>query len=755
MTSWEATAAALDQLRGELLSALTDPGDDLDDRTVLERVVATVVPRLADFCGIDLAEDRGSRSERIVRCAEWIAPGVQEQLTGQSWTEPSWRGHPLANALLAGDALRFPVLDADGAAVVTPDPERGKPLIELGLTSMLVIPLRTNGGILGTLVLASLQSERSYTAEDLETGRVVAQVVSSVLRRTKINSEHHESDARFATAFDTSPIGMARLDSDGRITQVNASFAALCDRRTEDLIGSDLREITSPFDIDLELPMLEDVCAGRRREYRIEKRLIDPDGTEIWVTASVAGVGGVTGGTPDELLLQVVDATATRELEDRLAHVAFHDPLTGLANRLLIQDRLCGALSGPDRRAGTVAVAYIDLDRFRAFNERLGHDRGDELLVGVSRRLSSVLGPTDILGRVGDDEFVVVCERVDNQRHAEAMGERLADVMATTVAISGMQVAVNISIGIAVAGEPSGDVVTEAEQMLADAQLAMRAAKSQVRSRFQVFDTSAKERAGRRVELEMELSSIDSSQMFVMFQPITVPVSGGVIGVEALLRWRHPRRGVLDANEFLLAAEDTGLIVPMGAYALETATAQLRIWDDEGVTSMPQWIAVNLSRRQIARPTLVETVRASLDRCGLRADRLCLEVSERVLNSLGATSERVLAQFAEMGVSLAIDDVGTAPIMFETLGRVPVQYIKLDPVLLRDIDLDPSRRKLVAGVIAFAHSLDCRVVAEGVEMSTVLDTLADLGCDAVQGHAVAPPLEADTITAFLLGRGGH
>jgi EAL domain-containing protein (putative c-di-GMP-specific phosphodiesterase class I) len=327
--------------------------------------------------------------------------------------------------------------------------------------------------------------------------------------------------------------------------------------------------------------------------------------------------------------------------------------------------------------------------------------------------------------------------------------------MATTIAISGMQVAVNISIGIAVAGLPTGDVVTEAEQLVADAQLAMRAAKSQVRSRFQVFDSQAKERAGKRVELEMELGAIDAQQMFVMFQPITIPVSGGVVGVEALLRWRHPRRGVLDTNEFLLAAEDTGLIVPMGTYALDTATAQLRIWDDEGVTSSPQWISVNLSRRQIARTNLIEVVSASLDRCGLRPERLCLEVSERVINSLGATTERVLNQFADLGVNLAVDDVGTVPTNLELLGRFPLRYLKIDPVLLQHIDIDVDRRRVVTGVIAFAHSLDCRVVAEGVEDASVLDVLADLGCDAVQGYAVAPPLEADTVAAFLVGRGGR
>jgi diguanylate cyclase (GGDEF)-like protein/PAS domain S-box-containing protein len=414
----------------------------------------------------------------------------------------------------------------------------------------------------------------------------------------------------------------------------------------------------------------------------------------------------------------------------RLGFLAMHDALTGLPNRALVIDRLAHALARLDRRPSTLAVLFLDLDRFKLINDSLGHDIGDEVLVAVADRLGEAVRGVDTVARFGGDEFLVLCEDLDSVREAEELAERAAHGLAEPIVLSRGEVVVSASIGIAIARRsnalPAG--------LLRDADAAMYRAKALGGARHEVFDQAMHTDAVSRLLTERALRrAIDRNQLQVYLQPQIELPSGMCTAVEALVRWQHPMRGVVEPAKFIPIAEETGLIVPIGSWVLDEACR----W--AGGLRPPMGVSVNLSARQLLRADLPDQIALMLDQHGLPAEALCLEITESVLlDDIDATGEALLALKA-LGIRFAIDDFGTGYSSLTYIRRLRFDQLKIDRTFVAGLGTSTTDDAIVAATIDMAHALGMVVAAEGVETAAQLDRLAALGCDLAQGYYIAIP----------------
>ena len=444
------------------------------------------------------------------------------------------------------------------------------------------------------------------------------------------------------------------------------------------------------------------------------------------------------------------DITDRKRYEAELARRAVTDPLTGLANRALFLDRLTSALERLNRRNGTVAVLFIDLDRFKVINDSLGHAAGDRLLAILGDRMRGVLRPADTLARFGGDEFVLVCEDLDGGRDAGALADRLLAVLGAKAVLDGREMVVDASIGIALASSPG----VGAEELVRDADAAMYRAKRRSGGAWELFDEGLRAHAVARLELERELrDALHRGELRVFYQPV-VDLDERPVAAEALVRWQHPVRGIVPPVEFIPLSEQTGLIVPLGKYVLEEACRQLAEWHRDPATAHLQ-IKVNLSARQLADPGLPRWVEELLARHGLTPSSLCLEITESVLLDESGTPAEALQALHAHGVQLAVDDFGTGHSSLLSLRRFPVQVLKLDRSFVSGLGRNDSDTAIVGSVIGLAHSLGLTAVAEGVETREQLEKLRSFGCDLAQGFLWSRPVPAEEAADLLRARAGN
>ena len=477
-----------------------------------------------------------------------------------------------------------------------------------------------------------------------------------------------------------------------------------------------------------------------RAEYRLRAR----DGRVVWVRDEAMPVADPSGGAPiwQGVLLDISERKA---LEGQLRHQAFHDALTGLPNRALVLDRLEHARARASRLGSTIAVLFLDLDNFKVINDGLGHAAGDELLVGVARRLWLAVRDGDTVARLGGDEFVCVLEDLDGVPEAEAIAGRVADRLTAPVVISGHEVVVSASIGIAVG---SSSILEEPEVLLGNADQAMYAAKRAGKARAVTFDPIMNARAWNRLELESDLRrAIDEGDLFLVYQPIVDLGTGSVPEVEALVRWRHPLRGIVQPSDFVAVAEESDLIFRLGRRVLDEACLHAMTW--AGAVGGPPVVAVNLSARQFADPDLVGDVAAILSRTGLPPARLRLEITERVALADDTPTTQTLAALHALGVGLAIDDFGTGYSGLGTLKGSLVDTLKIDRSFVAGLGGDDRDTAIVRAVLALAGALGMVTVAEGVETDGQVAALRSLGCDRGQGFLFARPMAHDDLARYL------
>ncbi|MDP8901584.1 MAG: PAS domain S-box protein [Actinomycetota bacterium] len=475
-----------------------------------------------------------------------------------------------------------------------------------------------------------------------------------------------------------------------------------------------------------------------------EYRLLAKDGSVVWVHEETVLVRD-EAGEPRFVQGIMSDVTQKKRSEERLHHLAFHDPLTGLPNRRLFVDHLGHALERTRRRGNRVAVLFMDLDGFKVVNDSLGHDVGDLLLTVVAQRLGRCLRPEDALARFGGDEFVVLLEDVDDPSEAVRVAERITQELRRPCVLEERQLYAAASIGVSL-----GHAGTHSpEGLLREADTAMYRAKEDGCS-YCVFDPAMHDRAVNRLEIENDLRrGIERNEFVVHYQPIVNLETGAVWGVEALVRWEHPERGLLNPDEFVSVAEESGLVVPMGELVLEEACRRAVEWQREFPLTPPLAISVNLSGRQLRRPDLPEIVGQALAKSGLPASSLGLDITETVYISALNANTVALDRLRALGIRISLDDFGSGYSSLSYLKQLPMDILKIDKSFTKGLGLEVEDTAIVQTVVDLAHILGMEVVAEGVEIEEQQTLLEEMGCDFAQGYHFSRPLPPEAASEFL------
>ena len=549
-----------------------------------------------------------------------------------------------------------------------------------------------------------------------------------------------QAELQFSTAFEHASIGMALVDLDLQVLEVNRSLALLVGETPAALIGSPIEHTVDALDRDSTTAALRSLTPADP-SVRLEVRLRRPDGGLRWGHVSATLLRG-DGAVPSRIVVQVENITERKRSEAMLSHAAAHDALTDLPNRTLLLARLDAALA----RGEQVGLLFLDLDRFKVVNDGLGHAAGDLLLVQVAIRLREVMRPEDLVARIGGDEFVVLCRNADEES-CSTVAQRVLDVLNEPVATATTgELVVGGSIGIALAGP--GDT---AELALRDADTAMYAAKQAGGGRYHLFSAALRDAAVRTHELEVDLrAALRNGELTVVYQPVFSLTHGRVLGCEALVRWTHPRRGKVSPAEFVVVAEQSDLILDLGDFVLTQALSDVAMWP--GVLGAPApTVAVNVSFRQLVSSGFPAYVAEILAASGVEPSRLCLEVTETALIGDVEPVVEVLEALRDVGVRLSIDDFGTGHASLTYLARFPVDQVKVDQSFVAGLGIDAGSAAIVGGVVGMSHTFDLRVVAEGVETDAQLEALREMGCDAAQGFLLGVPMSQHELM-FLLRR---
>jgi diguanylate cyclase (GGDEF)-like protein/PAS domain S-box-containing protein len=492
--------------------------------------------------------------------------------------------------------------------------------------------------------------------------------------------------------------------------------------------------------------MMQAKIAGaiqEKQDYAVEFRVVRPDNSVHWRMSSgqafyddaghVTRMSGIT-----------MDIEDRKNDAERIQHLAYSDALTGLPNRRLVQDRLTQALASARRQKNRVALLFLDLDRFKNINDSLGHAVGDLLLQQVAGRLKTWGREQDTIARVGGDEFLLVLTGLKDITDAAVAAERLMDAIIVEYSIQGHALNISCSLGISIFPEHG----TNSETLIKNADIAMYSAKESGRNGFRFFTADMDAQAAERLTLENSLQqALDNKQLFLAYQPQMDIVSGKIVGVEALLRWQHPKLGLVPPDKFITIAENSGLIVPVGEWVLRTACAQARKWQEAGL--LPVRVAVNVSTVQFRRQGFSKQVERVLHETGFDPQYLELELTESLLLANAEANLSVIQELKALGVTLAIDDFGTGYSSFSYLRQFQVSKLKIDRVFIRDVAVNPDDAAITAAIISMAKSLRLKVIAEGVETEEQMSFLRDHQCDEIQGYYFSKPLAVDKVADKL------
>jgi diguanylate cyclase (GGDEF)-like protein/PAS domain S-box-containing protein len=639
-----------------------------------------------------------------------------------------------AQAFRAGEVIR---VDADRGV-------RDRPVLGFRMKTggALVVPLRTPRQWLGALVTSS---DHALPAEAEDTMRALASQVALALEGEQLTADLHRrrSEERFGSLIRNASDVITVVDAAHIVRYQTPSITRVLGLDPEAVVGRPIVELVHPGDVPAALAFLAHAAELRESTDTAEWRMAHRDGT--WRRIEV-----VAGNLTDDenirgLVLTSRDVTERKALERRLAHQAFHDSLTGLANRDLFRNRVEHAMSRA-RRAGGAAVLFVDVDDFKNVNDTLGHAAGDRMLAQVADRLRGCVRPGDTAARLGGDEFGVLLEDVGDAEAAAAAAARVLAALERPLALDDRVLEVRASIGIALTGPD----VDGAEELLRNADIAMYAAKGEGKSRVRVFEPAMYAETLDRVELIDTLAQAEArGELVLHYQPIVALETGRAIGAEALIRWQHPERGLLHPGDFVALAEQSRLILPIGRWVIREACRQLRAWRDEDPSAGELRVGVNLAPGQLVEARLVDDVARALRDYDLEPASLVLEITESAVMEDLETGLARLHELSALGVSLALDDFGTGYSSLSYLQRFPLDILKLDRSFTDELRDDARESRLPRAIIELGQLLGLVIVAEGVEDEGQARRLRKLGCELAQGYHFARPVAADRFLATV------
>jgi diguanylate cyclase (GGDEF)-like protein/PAS domain S-box-containing protein len=586
-------------------------------------------------------------------------------------------------------------------------------------------------GILGfaLILLAFLQFDRARrSAAIVETQRRVLA----------------ESEARFRSLVQNSADVICIIDERSRALYASPAVTEVFGLVAEEVLGTDLLDLVHPDERGMVEDALADLARGASgASAKLECRVAHHGGgfKDLEVTATNLledpNVSGIVLNARDISQRKVAERD-NEALQEQLAHQAFHDPLTGLANRALLRERLQHALARVARSREPLAVMFIDLDEFKAVNDSMGHDAGDELLKAVAGRLSESVRPADTIARLGGDEFAILLEGMISAAEAPRVAERIIRTFTVPFELDGHPVSIGASIGLAVKDGREGT-----EELLGNADVAMYAAKARGRGCYEVYRPELRLARTERIRKELDLqTALARGEFVVQYQPIVDMHTGRFSGTEALLRWAHPVHGLVPPSDFVELAEDTGLIVPLGRWVLRRACSDGAAWRAAHPAAADAKVSVNLSVRQFHEPDLVQQVSDTLTMTGFPAGSLVLEITESALLADSPATMQTLRGLKELGVLIAIDDFGTGYSSLSYLRHFPIDILKIDRSFIEGIDGGVEDAALARAIVQIGENLNLRIVAEGIETPEQLREVRRLGCHEGQGFYLGVPVDA-------------
>ncbi|MGB9640420.1 MAG: EAL domain-containing protein [Anaerolineales bacterium] len=621
---------------------------------------------------------------------------------------------------------------------------------EIGSPSLdwLGVPLINSAGqTFGAMVVQTYNEMIRYTANHLHIFTIISAQVALAIERKTAEDEIQRQRAFLRQVIDTSPNFIFAKDRQGRFTLVNQAVALAYGTTVENLLGkSDSDFARNRREAELfRQDDLEVIQTGREKFIPIEA-ITDANGKTRWLQTVKRPL---VGFSDDVMVLGVsTDITERKLAEDQLSHNAFHDALTGLPNRILFTDRLTHALNRASRRKDNqwFAVLFLDLDHFKTVNDTLGHMLGDQLLIMVAKRLEDSLRAADTIARFGGDEFVFLLEDLDETNDVIQVAERILKDLSAPFNLAGHEVNVSASIGIVL--NSSG--YEKAEEILRDADIAMYRAKNLGRNRYVIFNSAMRANVVHHLELEKGLrAALENRQFELHYQPITSIKTRQISGFEALLRWRHPEKGLIPPSEFIPFTEETGLILPIGAWVLREGCRQMSEWQQRFPTEPPLAISINLSNKQFSQPDLFEQVEVALQESGLPPQTLQLEITESVIMENAELTIATLNRLVAMGVKIHIDDFGTGYSSLAYLHLLPIDAIKIDRSFISGATVKGNGMEIAQTIVHLAHELHIDAIAEGVETEEQWAKLDNWSCQYAQGYLIAKAMEPHAVENLL------